>query len=213
MNKGNIFQLTKQCIIENDLIHPKDRVLMGLSGGKDSMSCLLVLNGLKEELDFELGACFVAYPMNVPEVLRDFCLDKNIPLYVRETEGLDKLDCMACSRLRRKHLLLCAEGENYNKIALGHNYEDNAETTLMNLFTGRGCEKLSPKRVYFEKYTIIRPFLYVTEKKIINYVNKHNIPISENKCDNLPNCGRIMVRNILKEMNKKYQNIYENILK
>ena len=213
--KGNIYELVKACIGDYDLITPGDRVLMGLSGGKDSLTCLMVLEGLREELSFDLCACFVAYPME--EITKDIKLFLNkigIKLYeILPQDVPEKLNCNRCAHIRRKTLLECAYSNGFNKVAIGHNYEDNAETALLNLFTGQGVEKLSPKRVYFDKITLIRPLLYVREKKIISYVLRNNLPVCENKCENLPNCGRIKIREILKELSLRYPKIYENILK
>ena len=219
LKMSNIFQTVKECINDYNLIVPKDKVLLGLSGGKDSMTCLSVLNGLKEELDFLLGCVFVSYPMeDLPKDIKDYVNSLNIPLYfwnVKDEEYFKKnknLNCNTCAHLRRMGLLKCGEKYNYNKIAVAHNYEDNCETVLLNLFTGKGLEKLEPKRVYFEKYTLIRPMLYVREKKIISFTERNFIPVCNNKCENLPNCGRIKIREILKDLSQKYINIYDNIM-
>ena len=166
----NIYNLVKACIRDYDLITSGDKVLMGLSGGKDSFTCLMVLAGLREELNFDLCACFVAYPMKrIPDEIKLFLNKKEIKLYEISPEDVpDKLNCNQCSHIRRKSLLECADNLCFNKVAIGHNYEDNCETALLNLFTGRGLEKLCPKRVYFDKITLIRPMLYVREKKIIS---------------------------------------------
>ena len=151
------------------------------------------------------------------EITKDiklFLNEKGIKLYeILPQDVPEKLNCNRCAHIRRKTLLECAYSNGFNKVAIGHNYEDNAETSLLNLFTGQGVEKLSPKRVYFDKITLIRPLLYVREKKIISYVLRNNLPVCENKCENLPNCGRIKIREILKELSLRYPNIYENILK
>ncbi len=213
--EGNIYELVKACIKDYELISPKDKVLLGLSGGKDSLTCLLVLNSIKEELSFDLSACFVAYPMKeITEDIKSFCDKIGVTLYTVKPDSVpDKLNCNQCAHIRRKCLIECANDIGFNKIALGHNFEDNAETALLNLFTGRGLEKLSPKRVYFDKWTIIRPMLYVRTKKIISFAERNNLPVCENKCENLPNCGRIKIRGILKDLSYKYPNIYEEILK
>ena len=211
---GNIYEITLSCIKENDLISPKDRVLLGLSGGKDSLTCLFVLKGLQKELSFDLAACFVAYPMpHITEKIKSLLTDLGIKLYEVSPEDVpEKLNCNLCARLRRRLLLECADSIGYNKLALGHNYEDNAETALLNLFTGQGLEKLSPKRIYFDKITLIRPMLYVREKKIISFAERNQLPVCKNTCENLHNCGRIKIREILRDLSDKYPNIYKNIL-
>ena len=212
---GNIYQIVKACIEENDLIAPFDKVLLGVSGGKDSMTCLSVLNTLSKELNFQLGCCFVAFPMSeLSGEIIDFIEELNVPFYkVGVAESDKRFNCNNCARWRRRALLECAEREGFGKIALAHNYEDNAETVLLNLFTGKGLEQLAPMRVYFGKYGVIRPMLYVREKKILSFVRRHKIPVCENKCEKLPDCGRIKIREILKDLNDRYPKIYENILK
>lgn len=211
--KGNIYQLTKYCIEKYNLIEKYDKILLGISGGKDSLVCLSVLKNLSLELGFSLFGAYVAYPTeNLPKETETY-IKSLVPLYICKPKTEKELTCSLCAKQRRKSLLKCAEEKGCSKIALAHNYEDNAETCLLNLFTGKGTETLEPKRIYFEKYTLIRPFLYVPEKKIISFAERNFLPVCENQCENLPKCGRIKIRGILKDLQNKYPNIYENILK
>lgn len=211
--KGNIYQLAKYCIEKYGLIEKGDRVLLGVSGGKDSLVCLSVLKNLSSEIGFSLLGAYVAYPVeNLPKETENY-IKSLVPLYICKPKTDKELTCSLCAKQRRRSLLECAEENNCGKIALAHNYEDNAETCLLNLFTGKGTEALEPKRLYFEKYTVIRPFLYVPEKKIISFAERNSLPVCENQCENLPKCGRIKIRSILKDLQHRYPNIYENILK
>lgn len=209
---GNIYGLTKECIDTYGLISQGDRVLLGVSGGKDSLSCLSVLKNLSCEYGFELGGVFVSYPMKtLPKETENYIKDQ-VPFYIWDPCYEGEVTCSMCSRVRRKSLLECAEKYGYNKIALAHNYEDNAETVMLNIFTGNKGLLLEPKRIYFEKYTLIRPFLFVSEKKIISFAERNGLPLCRNECSNLPECGRIKIREMLKEFSGKYPNIYKNII-
>ncbi len=160
------------------LVENGDRILVGLSGGKDSMALLDILAERRKIFvpHFELFACHIGI-RNVPyksdiDYLRKFCEDRNIHFIYRETEfERDRKEgrshCFLCSWSRRKVMFRLAEELECNKLALGHHKDDIAETLLMNqVFTGR-FESMPPKMT-MDKFnlSVIRPLCEIRESEL-----------------------------------------------
>ena len=162
-----------RAIGEYGLIQKKDKVLIALSGGKDSLALTRFLPplGRSGPLPFSAGAVHVKAPWEDPEISRlnrKLCGKwdipyEEIPLNPRE-EGMN---CVLCSRLRRKALLSYGSRENFDSVALGHHMEDCLETFLMNLIYQSRLDPLLPSRTYpldnGREIKIIRPLILAQE--------------------------------------------------
>ena len=171
-------KLFEQALKRYSLIADGDRVLVGLSGGKDSMSLLelLAMRSRVFKPRFEVEAAFVRMH-NIPykndeAYLRDFAESLGIRLHIFETEFDESTDkrhthCFLCSWNRRKMLFKAAQGLGCNKIALGHHRDDLMETALMNL-TFEGKFHTMPPRLQMEKFPveIIRPLCLMRESDL-----------------------------------------------
>lgn len=210
---GNIYQITKETIEKYSLISSGDSCLLGVSGGKDSLVCLSVLENLSHELNFFLSSVFVSYPMKTLPAETEKYIKSLTDLYTADIDTEENLTCSLCAKKRRIAILETAKKYGFGKIILAHTREDCAETVLLNLFSGKGLENLEPKRIYFDKYTLIRPFIHMPEKKIISFAERNSLPVCQNTCKNLSFCGRIKIRNTIKDLEEKFPNIRENILR
>lgn len=169
-----------QTIKKNRMIEKKDKVLVALSGGPDSMTLLNILNDLKDELDIELGAAHVNHLLRANDAERDegicrkYCEEKNITFHLlridinemAKTTGMSHE--MAGREARYDFFKKVSEENNYNKVAIAHNLNDQAETVLMRIMRGSGSEGLiGIKPVRDEVF--IRPLIECSRVEIENY--------------------------------------------
>ncbi len=204
---------------EFNLIVPGDKVMVCLSGGKDSYTMLdLLLNMQKARAnDFEIIAVNLDqkqpdFPEHVlPEYLDD--LEVNYRIIERDTYSIvkekvpdGKTLCSLCSRLRRGTLYTVADELGATKIALGHHREDVLETFFLNLFFSAKLEAMPPiYRTDDNKHTVIRPLVYCKEEQIKEYASLRAFPIIPcNLCGSQPN----MQRQVIKQMMKQWETTY-----
>ena len=197
----------KEFIRENKMLEEGDGVLAAVSGGADSVCLLLVLNELKEELGIRLAAFHLNHGLRGAEADRDeayterLCCDLKIPFYsacekVAEYARDNKLSEEEAGRkLRYLHLEKTAEKLSFNRIAVAHHRDDNAETVLLNLFRGSGLRGLSGIRPIREN--IVRPLLCLSRKEIIGYLKEKEISWCEDSTNGENHYARNKIRNEL----------------
>ena len=179
-----------RAIKQYNMICSGQRVAVGLSGGKDSITLLYLLAWLKRysHLDFELFAIHVNTFGNHDElVLENLCKELNIHLFTQSLQKPDDLPpksiCSACARLKRGAMREICEKENISALAFGHHATDAAETLLMNMLINKKLGSFCPiVEIPDSNVKIIRPMIYLTEKRIIALHNEFELPTSEKKC-------------------------------
>jgi tRNA 2-thiocytidine biosynthesis protein TtcA len=185
---GRVVQkLTVKAVLERDLIREGDRILVAVSGGKDSTVLAWALSSIRQVIKKN-------YDLMAIHISSDFCAcckksalslrleewgipftDLFVPVIGRLKEG-EKMNCYWCSTQRRTELLKYAVENNFNKIALGHHLDDIIETFFMNM-TGKGELSAMPMRLSYRKYpvSLIRPLGYVEEQQIIACAEEKDI--------------------------------------
>ena len=187
--------LVRRCIEDYNMIKAGDRVAVGVSGGKDSLTLLVVLAALREyyPIKFDLAALSVDMGLSGMDFspVAELCARLNVPYLVKKTEigpiifdyRKEKNPCALCAKLRRGALHTAAQELGCNKVALGHHLDDAVETFYMNLWReGRiGC--FSPVTYLSRRdLTLIRPMLLATEQEVISAVNAEGLPIVKSVC-------------------------------
>lgn len=202
-----------------DLIQEGDRIMVCLSGGKDSytlLDCLLQIQKT-DKYNFEIVAVNLdqkqpGFPEHIlPEYLEKLgveylVVEEDTYSIVKEKTPEGKSTCSLCSRLRRGNLYTAAENLNCNKLALGHHRDDILETFFLNLFFAGKIETMPPKyKTNDGRFDVIRPMAFVKEKDIIPYSEHKNYPIIPcNLCGSQPNMQRQVTKAMLSTWEEKF---------
>lgn len=205
-------------IKENNLINEGDKIVIGVSGGSDSITLLYLLNKYKEKFKIKLYVCHINHKIREDSTIdeqyvENMCEKMNVPFYKKrvQVEQIAKENKMGTEEagriIRYEFFREIAKKENANKIAIAHNMNDNAETMLLNLIRGTGLlglEGITPK-----ENNIIRPLINSKKTDINNFCKENNI---EYKIDST-NKQNIYRRNIIRnEVIPKLEEINPNIV-
>ena len=214
----------RKCIKDYQMLEPNDRVVVGISGGKDSLVLLRLMAELRDHsaVPFELQA--VTLNMGYVEMdfspVADLCKKLNVPYTIRDTQireiifdiRKEENPCALCAKLRRGILNETAVALGANKVALGHHFDDAIETFALSLiYEGRLNSFLPVTYLDRTGLTLIRPMLYIREKTIANFAVRQNLPIVQNPCPADKNTRREDVKALLYELEGRYPGLKDNI--
>jgi len=203
-----------RAIQDYKLIEDKDKILVAVSGGKDSMSLLKLLNERKKwapvsyelmamhvETDFRCGGCVHT------KMLKSFFEGLGVKYCFKKIRVLDKkkknTSCFWCSWNRRKALFMAADKYGCNKVALGHHQDDIVETLLLNIFYHGEFSAMNPRQELFGgKLTIIRPLCYVEESVMRKFAKESDFPSQICRCPNSDTSKRKMMKNFISQIEK-----------
>ena len=215
-------------IADFNMIEAGDRVMVCLSGGKDSYGLLDILLSLREHapVDFELVAVNLDQKQpGFPEhVLPEYLRSRGVPFHIetQDTYSIVKrvipegrTTCGLCSRLRRGILYRVAGELGATRIALGHHRDDILETLFLNMFYGGKLKAMPPKLVSDDgKHIVIRPLAYCREKDLAAYAEARGFPIIPcNLCGSQPNLQRQAVKEMLSTWEKKFPGRVETLFR
>lgn len=215
-----------RAIADYGMIAEGDRVMVCLSGGKDSYAMLTILHNLQQTapINFELIAVNLdqkqpGFPEHIlPEYLKDFgvpfdIIERDTYSVVKEIIPEGKTTCGLCSRLRRGTLYGYAKENNITKIALGHHRDDIIETFFLNLFYGGKLKAMPPKLLSDDKKNmVIRPMAYCREKDIARFASMKDYPIIPcNLCGSQENLQRQAMKVMLQTWDRQFPGRLESI--
>lgn len=216
--------LMRRCIEDYDMISEGDRIAVGVSGGKDSLTLLAVLAALREYYPkkFELEAVSIDMGLEGMDFspIERYCADLRVPYTCRHTQiaqiifdwRKEKNPCSMCAKMRRGAISELLRERGCSKVALGHHFDDAVETFLMNLlYEGRiGCFEpvtyLSRTQI-----TQIRPMLYIGEKAVESFAARMQLPVVQNACPADRHTKRQEVKELLEAMQAQYPDLKTKI--
>ena len=208
------------------MIEDGDRVMVCLSGGKDSYTLLDILLSLKRSAPVKFDLIAVNLDQKQPgfpaHVLPDYLTALGVPFHIIEQDTYSvvkrvipegKTMCGLCSRLRRGALYRYAAENGVTKIALGHHRDDIVQTVFLNMFFGGKLKAMPPKlRSEDGRHIVIRPLAYVAESDIERYARARQFPLIPcSLCGSQENMQRVEIRKMLQEWEQRYPGRTESI--
>ena len=221
-------RLVGQAIGDFGMIEDGDKVMVCVSGGKDSYAMLDILMKLRERAPIHFDIVAVNLDQKQPnfpaETLPNYLKGLGVQYHIEEQDTYSivkrvipegKTTCGLCSRLRRGILYRVADELGATKIALGHHRDDILETLMLNMFYAGKLKGMPPKlRSDDGKHIVIRPLAYVPEKLLERYAADMNFPIIPcDLCGSQPNLQRQVMKEMLRDWEKKYPGRVENLFR
>ena len=216
--------LMRRCIDDYRMIEPNDKIAVGVSGGKDSLTLLALLAALREYYPQPYDLTAITIDMGLPGMdfapVEDFCARLGVP-YRRVSTQIgpiifeyrkEKNPCSMCAKMRRGALNQALLEQGFHKVALGHHYDDAVETFLMSLlFEGRlSC--FQPV-TYLDRsgVTQIRPMLYLTESMVRNFAAEQQLPVVHNVCPSDKHTKRQEVKDLIVTLSATYPDLKNRV--
>lgn len=221
-----LHRLTGQAIIDFNMIEEGDRVMVCMSGGKDSYAMLDILLSLRERapIDFEVIAVNLdqGHPGFPKETLPDYLRSRGVAFHIENQDTYSivkrvisegKTMCSLCSRLRRGVLYRVASELKATKIALGHHRDDILQTLFLNLFFGGKLKSMPPKLVSDDgRHVVIRPLAYCEERDLARWSDIQNFPIIPcDLCGSQENLQRQQVKQMLNDWERRFPGRIESM--
>ena len=221
-----LHRLTGQAIIDFNMIEEGDRVMVCMSGGKDSYAMLDIVLSLRERapIDFEVIAVNLdqGHPGFPKETLPDYLRSRGLAFHIENQDTYSivkrvipegKTMCSLCSRLRRGVLYRVASELKATKIALGHHRDDILQTLFLNLFFGGKLKSMPPKLVSDDgRHVVIRPLAYCEERDLARWSDIQNFPIIPcDLCGPQENLQRQQVKQMLNDWERRFPGRIESM--
>lgn len=218
----------RQADQQYNLINNGDKILIGLSGGKDSVALTYALSLYRKfsRTDFIIQPVMLdlGFPNFDPTIMREYCESLGLGLMVvdntevyniLQTQQKDKVHvpCSICSRMKKASMNKMANALGFNKVSFAHHADDAIETYFMNTLFGGRVASFTPK-MHLERanITFIRPLINVRESEIVKLIKEENLPVMKSSCPANQHTRREEMKNLLKDLYDRYPTIKDNLL-
>ena len=215
---------TRRAVDDYEMIEDGDKIGVGISGGKDSLTLLFALAELRRFYPKKFELVAISVDMGFEGVdftpIADLCRELDVPFVVVPTQisrivfdvRHEKNPCGLCAKMRRGALHDECKRQGCNKLALGHHFDDVVETFMLNLFYEGRLGSFSPVTYLSRKdLTMIRPLLYAQEKDVRYFVNRHPLPVIESPCPADKNTERESMKKLLASMERSNKGLRHRI--
>lgn len=215
--------LVRRCVEDYEMIEEGDKIAVGVSGGKDSLVLLKLLAGLRSyySKSYQLEAITIDMGLNMDySGITSLCQELEVPYTIVKTEIApiifdyrhEKNPCSMCSKMRRGALNQAILERGFNKLALGHHYDDAVETFLMSLIYEGRISCFQPVTNLDRTGIIqIRPMLYIHEKTVDHFAQQQKLPVLTNRCPVDKHTKREEIKELIFDLVKTYPDLKERI--
>lgn len=224
MKLQQVYSYVRKAIDDYNMIQENDKIAIGISGGKDSLTLLYALHGLQRfyPKHFEIHAVTVDLGfqnLNLEEI-KTLCRSLEVEYHIVETDIAQIIfedrketnPCSLCAKMRKGALNDAVKAIGCNKVAYAHHKDDVVETMVMSLiFEGR-FHTFSPV-TYLDRtgLTVIRPLLYMNEADVIGFINKYQLPVVKSPCPADGNTKREYIKELLRHLNQENPGVKERM--
>lgn len=214
MKLQQVLSLVRKAIDDYHMIEEGDKIAIGISGGKDSLTLLYAMASLKRfyPINFDIVAVTVDLGwdnLNLSKIT-DLCKELEVPYYIEKTdiaqvifeERKESNPCSLCAKMRKGALNDAMKKLGCNKIAYAHHKDDVVDTMMMSLIYEGRFHTFSPVTFLDRtELTVIRPLIYMNEADVIGFVNKYNVPVVKSPCPADKTTKREYVKNLIQSIN------------
>ena len=216
MKLQQLLSYTRKAVDDYQMIEEGDKIAVGVSGGKDSLTLLYALKGLQRfyPKHFELLAVTVNLGFENFDLaeIKKLCENLDVPYHVIDTEIADIIfqvrkeenPCSLCAKMRKGALNTAVKELGCNKVAYAHHKDDVVTTMMLSLIYEGRFHTFSPV-TYLDRadMTVIRPLIYMQESDVIGFVHKYNVPVVKSPCPADGNTKREYINQLLKQLNRE----------
>lgn len=224
MKLQQVMSRVRKAVDDYKMIEEGDKIAIGISGGKDSLTLLYALNGLKRFYPKHFDIIAISVDLGFKNVsfdkIKALCDDLGVDYHVINTDisqivfddRKESNPCSLCAKMRKGALNDLAKSLNCNKIAYAHHEDDVVETYIMSLIYEGRMHTFRPV-TYLDRMdlTVIRPLVYMKEADVIGFVNKENVPVLKSPCPVDGYTKREYVKNLIKDINNDAPGVKERI--
>ena len=224
MKLQKLLSLTRQAIDEYGMIQENDKIAVGISGGKDSLTLLYALSCLRKFYPHKFDIVAVTVDLGFDNLnldgIRKFCKERDVEYHVIKTQIAEVVfhireesnPCSLCAKMRKGALNDAVKELGCNKVAYAHHQDDVIETMLMSLIYEGRFHTFSPY-THWDKtgLSLIRPFIYIRECDIIGFQNKYLLPVAKNPCPADRNTKRQYIKSMLANINRDNPGVKERL--
>lgn len=224
MKLQQVLSYIRRAVDDYAMIEEGDRIAVGISGGKDSLTLLYGLHGLKrfypKSFDIHAVTVDLGFDNLKLDKIKDICSELDIPYTIVKTDIANIIfndrkesnPCSLCAKMRKGALNEAIKAAGCNKVAYAHHKDDVVETMLMSLiFEGR-FHTFAPV-TYLDRMdlTVIRPLMYMNEVDVIGFVNKYEVPVVKSPCPADGYTKREYIKNLLRTLNQENPGVKERM--
>ncbi|MBO4749796.1 MAG: tRNA 2-thiocytidine(32) synthetase TtcA [Lachnospiraceae bacterium] len=214
MKLQQLLSRVRKAVDDYQMIEEGDKIAVGISGGKDSLTLLEAMRSLQFFYPQKFELCAITVHLGFDNLdlttIKKFCEDRQIEYRIVETDiakiifedRKESNPCSLCAKMRKGALNLAAKEMGCNKIAYAHHMDDVVDTMMMSLIYEGRLHTFSPV-TYLDRMdlTVIRPLLYVKEVDVIGFVNKNGLPVAKSPCPADGNTKRQYIKDLLRQIN------------
>lgn len=224
MKLQRVMSLVRQAIDDYQMIESGDKIAVGISGGKDSLTLLYALHGLQRFYPISFALCAVTVDLGFENLkldkIKELCGSLQIPYYVIKTdigkiifeERREKNPCSLCAKMRKGALNDVIRELGCNKVAYAHHKDDVVDTLMMSLIYEGRLHTFQPV-THLDKteITVIRPLIYMNEADIIGFVHKYDVPVVKSPCPADRHTKREYIKELIQGINQETPGVKERM--
>lgn len=224
MKLQQVLSVVRKAIDDYHMIEEGDKIAVGISGGKDSLTLLYALNGLKRFYPKHFDIIAITVDLGFQNLNLDkidaLCKELHVEYIIQKTniaqiifeDRKESNPCSLCAKMRKGALNDAIKAAGCNKVAYAHHKDDVIETMLMSLIYEGRLHTFSPV-TYLDRMnlTVIRPLMYMNEADVIGFINKYQVPVVKSPCPADGHTKREYIKNLLRNLNMENPGVKERM--